>query len=349
MPPEHLTSTIAGIATRSAPSQVLPLGRHHPPPANRGCEGGGLPESGQGSSRLPERAEDSGLPESGQRAADCPSEQRTASENSTKNKESLEESRYSRGTTCGGEPRKWVSGAPERKDQSSTLLKGSGGSEDRRSRSRRERKAGKTGRGTIHAPIQRLCGGPCTHTTALRRAMYPNSGFAAHFGSNLSQKGCLVLFVLPEKGRPTLRLRKCPVQRKAKSAGKRLRSTKQPLCDSFSSGNVGKGVFGASRFAFLNRGRLAPKQSKNTSGARPERRCGLRECDLGRGATQMPVRNERAQAQGTITADPLLASPPPEIAPPCARRATNRPSRTASQGGWAPARRARIEPASPGT
>lgn len=38
--------------------------------------------------------------------------------------------------------------------------------------------------------------------------MYPNSGFAAHFGSNLSQKGCLVLFVLPEKGRPTLRLRK---------------------------------------------------------------------------------------------------------------------------------------------
>lgn len=46
----------------------------------------------------------------------------------------------------------------------------------------------------------------------------------------------------------------------------------------------------------------------------------------------MPVRNERAQAQGTITADPLLASPPPEIAPPCARRATNRLSRTASQG-----------------
>lgn len=122
-----------------------------------------------------------------------------------------------------------------------------------------------------------------------------------------------------------------------KRAGKRLRSTKQPLCDSFSSGNVGKGVFGASRFAFLNRGRLAPKQSKNTSGARPERRCGLRECDLGRGATQMPVRNERAQAQGTITVDPLLASPPPpEIAPPCARRATNRLSRTASQGGGRP-------------
>ena len=116
------------------------------------------------------------------------------------------------------------------------------------------------------------------------------------------------------------------------SAGERLRSTKQPLCDSFSSGNVGKGVFGASRFTFLNRGRLAPKQSKNTSEARPERRCGLRECDLGRDATQMPIRNERAQAQGTITADPLLASPPPEIAPPCARRATNRLSRTASQG-----------------
>lgn len=84
---------------------------------------------------------------------------------------------------------------------------------------------------------------------------------------------------------------------------------------------------------FLNRGRLAPKQSKNIPGAQLERRCGLRECDLGRGATQMPVRNERAQAQGTITADPLLASPPPEIAPPCARRATNRLSRTASQGG----------------
>lgn len=117
-----------------------------------------------------------------------------------------------------------------------------------------------------------------------------------------------------------------------KRAGKRLRSTKQPLCDSFSSGNVGKGVFGASRFAFLNRGRLAPKQSKNTSGARPERRCGLRECDLGRGATQMPVRNERAQAQGTITVDPLLASPPPPKSPLPARRATNRLSRTASQG-----------------
>lgn len=106
-----------------------------------------------------------------------------------------------------------------------------------------------------------------------------------------------------------------------KRAGKRLRSTKQPLCDSFSSGNVGKGVFGASRFAFLNRGRLAPKQSKNTSGARPERRCGLRECDLGRGATQMPVRNERAQAQGTITVDPLLASPPPPKSPLPARAA----------------------------
>ena len=66
---------------------------------------------------------------------------------------------------------------------------------------------------------------------------------------------------------------------------------------------------------FLNRGRLAPKQSKNTSEARPERRCGLRECDLGRDATQMPVRNERAQAQGTITADPLLASPPPRNRP----------------------------------
>ena len=31
------------------------------------------------------------MPESGQRAADCPSGQRTASENKTKNKESLEE------------------------------------------------------------------------------------------------------------------------------------------------------------------------------------------------------------------------------------------------------------------
>lgn len=232
------------------------------------------------------------------------------------------------------------------------------GSEGGKSRSRRERKAGKTGRGTSHVPIQRLCGGPCIQTAVLWRAMYPNSGFAAHFGSNLSQKGCLVLFVMPKKGFPTLRLLKCPVQRKVKSVGERLRSTKQPLCDSFSSDNVGKGVFGASRFAFLNRGRLAPKQSKNTSGARPERRCGLRECELGRGATQMPVRNERAQAQGTITADPLLASPPPEIAPPCARRATNRLSRTArpigfparqARGGRTPARRARIEPASPGT
>lgn len=100
-----------------------------------------------------------------------------------------------------------------------------------------------------------------------------------------------------------------------------MRSTKQPLCDSFSSGNVGKGVFGASWFAFLNRGRLAPKQSKNIPGAQLERRCGLRECDLGRGATQMPVRNERAQAQGTITADPLLASPPPPKSPLPARAA----------------------------
>ncbi len=285
-----------------------------------------MPESGQGSSRLPE---------SGQRTADCPSEQRTASENNTKNKEGLEKSRYSRGTTCGREPRKWISGAPERKDQSSTLLRkrAARGSEGGKSRSRRERKVGKIRGGTIHAPMQRLCGGPCIQTAVLWRAMYPNSGFAAHFGSNLSQKGCLVLFVLPEKGRPTLRLCKCPVQRKAKSAGKRLRSTKQPLCDSFSSGNVGKGVFGASWFAFLNRGRLAPKQRKNIPGAQLARRCGLRECDLGRGTTQMPVRNERAQAQGTITADPLLASPPPpEIAPPCARRATNRLSRTASQG-----------------
>ncbi len=257
------------------------------------------------------------MPESGQRTADCPSEQRTASENNTKNKEGLEKSRYSRGTTCGREPRKWISGAPERKDQSSTLLRkrAARGSEGGKSRSRRERKVGKIRGGTIHAPMQRLCGGPCIQTAVLWRAMYPNSGFAAHFGSNLSQKGCLVLFVLPEKGRPTLRLCKCPVQRKAKSAGKRLRSTKQPLCDSFSSGNVGKGVFGASWFAFLNRGRLAPKQSKNIPGAQLERRCGLRECDLGRGTTQMPVRNERAQAQGTITADPLLASPPPRNRP----------------------------------
>lgn len=142
-----------------APSQVLPLDRHHPPPANRGCEGGGLPESGQGAADCP----------SEQRAADYPSEQRTASENNTKNKESLEESRYSRGTTCGREPRKWISGAPERKDQSSTLLRkrAARGSEGGKSRSRRERKAGKTGRGTSHVPIQRLCGGPCIQTAVL--------------------------------------------------------------------------------------------------------------------------------------------------------------------------------------
>ena len=154
MPPEHLASTIAGIATRSAPSPSR--------------------EQGMRRRRIPrERAEGSGLPESGQRAADCPSEQRTASENKTKNKESLEESRYSRGTTCGREPRKWISGDPERKDQSSTLLRkrAARGSEGGKSRSRRERKAGKIRRGTIHAPIQRLCGGPCTHTTTLRRTL----------------------------------------------------------------------------------------------------------------------------------------------------------------------------------
>lgn len=303
MPPEHLANTIAGIATRSAPS----------PSREQGVRRRRIARASRGLRARIRRRTRRGW-----------------------------KSRYSRGTTCGREPRKWISGAPERKDQSSTLLRkrAARGSEGGKSRSRRERKAGKTGRGTSHVPIQRLCGGPCIQTAVLWRAMYPNSGFAAHFGSNLSQKGCLVLFVMPKKGFPTLRLLKCPVQRKVKSVGERLRSTKQPLCDSFSSDNVGKGVFGASRFAFLNRGRLAPKQSKNTSGARPERRCGLRECELGRGATQMPVRNERAQAQGTITADPLLASPPPEIAPPCARRATNRLSRTARPIGF-PARQAR--------
>lgn len=179
--------------------------------------------------------------------------------------------------------------------------------------------------------------------------MYPNSGFVAHFGSNLSQKGCLVLFVIPEKGHPTLRLRKWPVQRKVKRAGKRLRSTKQPLCDSFSSGNVGKGVFGASRFAFLSRGRLAPKQSKKH--LRGTARTTMRTQGMRAGKRRNT--NARSERTGTSSGHHHRRPSPSVTAP------RNRPSLRAPRdqsafphgkpGGWAPARRARIEPASPGT
>lgn len=86
--------------------------------------------------------------------------------------------------------------------------------------------------------------------------MYPNSIFTTRFGSNLSQKGCLVLFMTPEKDRPAHRLRKCPVQRKMKDEGKRLQSTRQRLCDSFPSGNVGEGAFSALQLALPAAGQI---------------------------------------------------------------------------------------------